>query len=92
MPLDCMGQLFAPSSLWRSGATLAAGVVDAGYRGALCALLSVQNPAGIVLLRNARLGQIAVHGMEREVEGYRGTYQGSESAAGRDGPPPAGSN
>lgn len=49
VPLDYMGQVFVRSSLWRSGATLTAGVVDAGYEGALGALLDVKNPAGISL-------------------------------------------
>jgi dUTP pyrophosphatase len=42
IPLDCTGQIFARSSLWRSGAVLTAGVVDAGYEGALGALRSAR--------------------------------------------------
>ena len=34
-PLDAMGQLFVRSSLFRSGALVTAGVMDAGYRGAI---------------------------------------------------------
>ncbi|KAI0403164.1 dUTPase-like protein [Xylaria palmicola] len=86
IPLDCMGQVFVRSSLWRSGAVLTAGVVDAGYEGALGALLDVRNPAGIVLHRNAKLGQMVVHRLEGEVEGYRGIYQHSVDSSGRDGP------
>jgi dUTP pyrophosphatase len=51
----------------------------------LGALLDVRNPKGIVVLRDARLGQIVVHGMEGEVEGYTGVYQGAVGVAGRDG-------
>lgn len=86
IPLDCMGQVFVRSSLWRTGAVLTAGVVDAGYEGALGALLDVKNPAGIVLCKNAKLGQIALHRMEEKVAGYRGIYQFSASTVGRDGP------
>ena len=85
IPLDCMGQVFVRSSLWRSGAVLTAGVVDAGYEGALGALLDVKNPAGIVLCKDAKLGQIALHRLEEKVAGYRGIYQFSASSLGRDG-------
>lgn len=79
MPLDCMGQLFPRSSLWRSGAVLHAGVVDAGYEGALGGLLQVLNPAGLQLWENARMAQMVVSRMEGTVEkGYEGVYQGSE--------------
>ncbi|KAJ7920782.1 dUTPase-like protein [Mycena leptocephala] len=64
VPLDCMGQLFVRSSLWRSGVTLTAGVVDAGYEGVLGALLDVRNPAGVVLCRDAKLAQIVFHQLE----------------------------
>ncbi|KAI0534934.1 dUTPase-like protein [Xylaria digitata] len=87
IPLDCTGQVFVRSSLWRSGAVLTAGVIDAGYVGALGALLDVRNPAGIVVHKNAKLGQIVLHRLEEKVEGYRGIYQHSTDSAGRNGPP-----
>ncbi len=86
IPLDCMGQLFVRSSLWRSGAVLTAGAVDAGYEGALGALLDVRNPAGMVLYRNAKLAQIVLHMLEEKVAGYQGVYQFSGRSLGRDGP------
>ncbi|KAK3984273.1 dUTPase-like protein [Cladorrhinum sp. PSN332] len=89
IPLDCMGQVFVRSSLWRSGATLTAGVVDSGYKGGMGALLNVRNPAGIVLCRDAKLGQICFHRMEEKVEGYNGIYQNSVESVGRDGKAPA---
>ncbi|GAW12457.1 hypothetical protein ANO14919_018260 [Xylariales sp. No.14919] len=89
IPLDCMGQVFVRSSLWRSGAVLTAGVIDAGYEGALGALLDVKNPAGIVLRKNAKLGQIVIHRLEGKVDGYRGIYQHSTNSSGRNGPPTA---
>jgi len=82
IPLDYMGQIFVRSSLWRSGALLTAGVVDAGYEGALGALLDVRNPAGIVLHKDAKLGQMVLHKMQEEVAGYRGSYQNRNSVGG----------
>lgn len=86
IPLDCMGQIFVRLSLWRSGALLAVGVVDAGYEGALGALLNVRNPRGVVLARNAKLGQLTLHRLEGKVAGYRSIYQFAASTVGRDGP------
>lgn len=80
-----MGQVFVRSSLWRSGATLTSGLVDAGYEGGLGALLDVRNPTGIELRKNAKLGQIAIHRLEDRVAGYRGIYQLSASSVGREG-------
>ncbi|KAK0649744.1 hypothetical protein B0T16DRAFT_410638 [Cercophora newfieldiana] len=80
-----MGQIFVRSSLWRSGATLTAGVIDAGYDGALGALLDVRNPQGMVVCKDGKLGQVVVHQMEEKVEGYKGVYQGSGEIGGRDG-------
>lgn len=47
-PLDAMGQLFVRSSLFRSGALVNAGVMDAGYQGAIGELI-------ILLYRTIRL-------------------------------------
>ncbi|EGE00293.1 dUTP diphosphatase [Trichophyton tonsurans CBS 112818] len=77
VPLDVMGQLFVRSSLFRSGALLSAGVMDAGYTGAVGAMLQVVNPAGLRVCREARLGQFVFHQMSEPVEGYDGVYQGS---------------
>ena len=85
IPLDCMAELYVRSSLWRSGAQLTAGVVDAGYEGALGALLDVRNPHGAILYKNAKLGQIAFHQLEDKVTGYNGIYQFSADTGGRDG-------
>jgi dUTP pyrophosphatase len=38
-PLDAMGQLFVRRSLFRSGALVNAGVMDAGYQGAIGELI-----------------------------------------------------
>lgn len=85
VPRNCMASVFARSSLWRSGVGVHAGVVDAGYDGAMGALMEVKNPNGIVLYKNAKLAQIVFEEMGETVEGYKGVYQSSTSSAGRDG-------
>jgi dUTP pyrophosphatase len=85
IPLDCMASVLPRSSLWRSGVGLRAGVVDAGYEGAMGALMEVSNPHGIVLHRDAKLAQIVFEQMDQSVEGYDGVYQKSTGSAGRDG-------
>jgi dUTP pyrophosphatase len=85
IPRDCMGSVFPRSSLWRSGVSVSAGVVDAGYEGAMGALLEVKNPCGVILYRDAKLAQIVLEQMEGEVEGYNGVYQSSTSSFGVDG-------
>ncbi|KAJ9395115.1 hypothetical protein DTO282F9_7924 [Paecilomyces variotii] len=85
IPLNCMGSVFPRSSLWRSGVGIAAGVVDAGYKGAMGALMEVKNPNGVVLYRNAKLAQIVFEELGETVEGYNGIYQFSTTSIGRDG-------
>jgi len=74
-PLDAMGQLFVRSSLFRSGALVNAGVMDAGYQGAIGALLQVVNPFGLTVYKNAKLAQFVFHELKDKVEGYSGVYQ-----------------
>lgn len=64
---------------------ISAGVVDAGYEGAMGALMEVKNPNGVVLYKNAKLAQIVFEDMGETVEGYSGIYQSSTSSVGRDG-------
>ncbi|PYI34866.1 dUTPase-like protein [Aspergillus indologenus CBS 114.80] len=85
VPRNCMGSVFPRSSLWRSSVGIAAGVVDAGYEGAMGALLEVKNPHGVVLYQNAKLAQIVFEELGEIVEGYQGIYQSSTSSAGRNG-------
>ena len=86
IPRNCMASVFPRSSLWRSGVSISAGVVDAGYQGAMGALMEVKNPNGLVLYENAKLAQIVFEEMTGEVEGYKGVYQASTSSAGLNGP------
>ncbi|KAJ5191290.1 uncharacterized protein N7498_010275 [Penicillium cinerascens] len=85
IPRNCMASVFPRSSLWRSGVGISAGVVDAGYEGAMGALMEVKNPCGVVLYKDAKLAQVVFEEMGEEVEGYKGVYQGSKSSVGRDG-------
>ncbi|PIG81567.1 gamma-glutamyltranspeptidase [Aspergillus arachidicola] len=85
IPRNCMGSVFPRSSLWRSGVGISAGVVDAGYQGAMGALMEVRNPNGVVLYRDAKIAQIVVEELGEIVEGYNGIYQSSIDSVGRDG-------
>ncbi|KAF9892498.1 hypothetical protein FE257_001607 [Aspergillus nanangensis] len=85
IPRDCMASVFPRSSLWRSGVGIHAGVVDAGYKGAMGALMEVKNPNGVILYKDAKLAQIVFEAMGEPVEGYNGIYQSSTSSVGRDG-------
>ena len=85
VPRSCLATVFPRSSLWRSGVGVNAGVVDAGYEGAMGALLEVKNPNGIVLYKDAKLAQIVFEEMKEAVDGYSGIYQSSIDAGGRDG-------
>jgi dUTP pyrophosphatase len=85
IPLDCIASVFPRSSLWRSGVSISAGVVDAGYEGAMGALLEVKNPHGVVLYRGSKLAQIVFEELGGVVEGYKGVYQASTSSVGQDG-------
>jgi dUTP pyrophosphatase len=85
VPCDCMATMFPRSSLWRSGVIISSGIIDAGYQGALGALLEVVNPHGLVLYRDAKVSQIIFEMMSETVPGYNGVYQHSQSSAGLDG-------
>lgn len=64
------------SSLARSGATIHTAVWDAGYSGRSTSLLSVLNPEGFRVQRNARVMQLVFLGMAAETAfGYQGRYQ-----------------
>jgi dUTP pyrophosphatase len=77
LPEDLMALGRARSSLGRSGVTIHTAVWDAGYSGRSTSLLSVLNPGGFRVQRNARVMQLVFFGLaERTVEGYAGRYQG----------------
>ncbi|KAF8880946.1 dUTPase-like protein, partial [Mucidula mucida] len=74
-PRDIMGQLFVRSSLFRSGAQIHAGLMDSGYEGVIGAMLTIANPAGLLLYTDSRLAQMVFHQMTEETESYTGKYQ-----------------
>jgi dUTP pyrophosphatase len=64
------------SSLGRSGAAIHTAVWDAGYSGRSTSLLSVLNPDGFRVQRDARVMQLVFFGMAAATaQGYRGRYQ-----------------
>lgn len=64
------------SSLGRSGVAIHTAVWDAGYRGRSTSLLSVLNPEGFRVQRNARVMQLVFFGMAAATTaGYQGRYQ-----------------
>jgi dUTP pyrophosphatase len=85
IPLDVMASVFPRSSLWRSGIGIHAGIVDAGYNGAMGAMMEVKNPNGVTLHKDAKLAQIIFEEIGEAVEGYKGIYQNSNTSIGRDG-------
>ncbi|MBA3277056.1 MAG: deoxyuridine 5'-triphosphate nucleotidohydrolase [Chloroflexia bacterium] len=65
------------SSLGRSGVTIHTAVWDAGYSGRSTSLLSVLNPEGFRVQRDARVMQLVFVGLATATaEGYAGQYQG----------------
>lgn len=76
LPLDAMALGRPRSSLNRSGVTIHSAVWDAGYVGRSTALLSVLNPAGFAIQRDARLLQLVFFSLATPaLEGYQGAYQ-----------------
>ncbi len=64
------------SSLGRSGVTIHTAVWDAGYTGRSTSLLSVLNPEGFRVQRDARVMQLVFVGMAAATAmGYEGRYQ-----------------
>ncbi|MDI9646664.1 MAG: deoxyuridine 5'-triphosphate nucleotidohydrolase [Archaeoglobales archaeon] len=62
------------STLVRCGASVISAVWDAGYEGRGEIGIFVANEEGIWLKRNARIMQLVFLKLEKETEGYRGTY------------------
>jgi dUTP pyrophosphatase len=77
LPLDLMALGRPRSSLGRCGVSIHTAVWDAGYAGRSTALLSVLNPAGFQVQRNARVLQLVFYTVTRPpASGYDGIYQG----------------
>lgn len=77
IPVTLMALGRPRSSLGRGGVTIHTAVWDAGYNGRSTSLLSVLNPDGFRVQRNARVMQLVFFGMaQAPASGYAGTYQG----------------
>lgn len=77
IPKNLIGFCFPRSTLLRCGATLECAVWDPGYEGRSEALLLVINPHGLIIKKNAKIGQMVFsHLVEDAKEGYEGTYKG----------------
>ncbi len=77
IPKDVAAFCFPRSSLLRCGATLECAVWDPGYEGRSEALLIVGNEHGLVLKKNAKIGQMVfVKLSEAANELYEGRYKG----------------
>lgn len=77
IPHDMVALVFPRSSLLRCGATLHTAVWDPGYEGRGEMLLTVHNKSGVMVKRNAKIGQIVfVRLVEKTGEGYKGVYKG----------------
>ena len=81
LPLDLAALGRTRSTLLRSGAALHTAVWDAGYSGRSQSLLTVYNPSGFRVYRNARIMQLVFLVLERPAaEGYSGVYLGEHTA------------
>lgn len=77
VPDDAAGLICPRSSLLRNGGHLVSAVWDPGYRGRGQGLLQVLNPHGLVLKKDARIGQIIFIRLEDQSnEVYGGKFQG----------------
>lgn len=76
IPLQLMALARPRSSLLRSGVAIHTAVWDGGYSGRSQALLTVHNPAGFWLERNARVAQLVFFPLAApDSEGYVGRYR-----------------
>ena len=77
LPLDLMALGRPRSSLLRSGVSIHTAVWDAGYQGRSQALLSVYNPDGYQVQKDARLLQLVFFRLEQSLnQSYQGRFQG----------------
>jgi len=77
IPSNAAALCLPRSSLLRCGASLECAVWDPGYEGRSEALLVVRNEHGLVLKRNAKIGQMVFFQLADEAkELYEGRYKG----------------
>lgn len=79
LPLDIAAICQPRTSLLRSGAFVATGVWDAGFYGRAEFVLHVQNPHGLVLMKNARIAQLLFIKLSWKTDKpYRGIFYGQK--------------
>ncbi|MBS7246694.1 MAG: deoxyuridine 5'-triphosphate nucleotidohydrolase [Candidatus Jordarchaeales archaeon] len=76
LPRDIFALGFPRSSLLRCGVTVHCAVFDAGYHGRSESLMTVSNPYGFILEKNARIVQLVFFRLSEPSEGYKGKYLG----------------
>ncbi len=77
IPKNVAGLCLPRSSLLRCGVTLECAVWDPGYEGRSEALLVVRNEHGVVLKRNAKIGQMVFFRLAEDASTvYEGRYKG----------------
>lgn len=76
LPRNIMALGRPRSSLLRCGVNVGTAVWDAGYEGRSQSLLTVYNPKGFRVQKNARITQLVFMELTGESEGYNGFYQG----------------
>jgi len=75
MPLDVAAIARTRSTLLRNGAEVGTAVWDPGYEGRSSSMLTVHNPHGIRLKKNARVAQLIFFHTGIVEKGYSGVYQ-----------------
>jgi dUTP pyrophosphatase len=75
MPLNVAAIARTRSTLLRNGAEIGTAVWDPGYEGRSSSLLTVHNPHGLKLKKNARVAQLIFFETGDVEKGYSGVYQ-----------------
>jgi len=75
MPLDVAAIARTRSTLLRNGAEVGTAVWDPGYEGRSSSMLTVHNPYGLRLKKDARIAQLIFFHTGEVGKGYNGIYQ-----------------
>lgn len=75
MPLDVAAIARTRSTLLRNGAMIGTAVWDPGYEGRSSSMLTVYNPYGLKLKKDARIAQLIFFQTGEVGKGYSGVYQ-----------------
>jgi dUTP pyrophosphatase len=75
IPTNLMGIARPRSTLLRCGATMNTALWDPGYEGRSESMMTVMNPNGIRLKKNAKIMQMVFLTLQEATESYSGKYQ-----------------